>query len=50
VADKETATPSNLPLSSFDFDALYDGDAHREDSTSSKIARKRVSLGFDVEK
>jgi hypothetical protein len=50
VADNETATPSNLPLSWFDFDAFYDGDAHHEGSTSPKITRKRVSLGFDVEK
>jgi hypothetical protein len=28
AADKETARPSKLPLSWFDFDALYDGDAH----------------------
>jgi hypothetical protein len=42
VADKGTATPSKLALGWFDFDALYDGDAHHEGSTSSKITRKRV--------
>jgi hypothetical protein len=50
VADKETATPSNLPLGSFNFDALYDGDAHHEGRTSSTTTRKRVSFGFDVGK
>jgi hypothetical protein len=50
VADKQTATPSNLPLSWFDFDALYGGDAHHEGLTSSTTTKKRVSLGFDVEK
>jgi hypothetical protein len=49
VADKQRATPSNLPLSWLDFDALYDGDTRLDGCISSKSTRKPVSLGFDVE-